>query len=285
MEKIERKAYGKINLSLDVIGKRDNGYHEVEMVMQSVSLSDTVIIKKTQTGITLRTNREELPLNESNIAYQAAALMKEYFNLPGGVEITLEKNIPIAAGMAGGSSDAAAVLLGMKELFQLEASKETMEKLGLSLGADVPFCLRGKTALATGIGEILTPLTPLCDCSILISKPNFGVSTKEVYESFDAAVKITHPQTKALIEAINKKDLPQIATQMENVLEAVTVKKYPEIAELKKLMLEEGALGSMMTGSGPTVFGLFEQEEAALRAKNRVQGKYPQNANFIVKPI
>lgn len=285
MEKIERKAYGKINLSLDVIGKRDNGYHEVEMVMQSVSLSDTVIIKKTQTGITLRTNREELPLNESNIAYQAAALMKEYFNLPGGVEITLEKNIPIAAGMAGGSSDAAAVLLGMKELFQLEASKETMEKLGLSLGADVPFCLRGKTALATGIGEILTPLTPLCDCSILISKPNFGVSTKEVYESFDAAVKITHPQTKALIEAINRKDLSQIATQMENVLEAVTVKKYPEIAELKKLMLEEGALGSMMTGSGPTVFGLFEQEEAALRAKNRVQGKYPQNANFIVKPI
>lgn len=285
MEKIKRKAYGKINLSLDVIGKRDNGYHEVEMVMQRVSLHDTVTIKKVASGITLNSNNKELPLNEGNIAYQAATLMIAHFHLVEGVEITIDKNIPVAAGMAGGSTDAAAVLLGMNELFALQASEETLAKLALTLGADVPFCLGEKTALAQGIGEILTPLTPLCDCSILISKPNFGVSTKWVYESFDATTKIKHPDTKSLIEAINKEDLQKIAEQMENVLEAVTAKKYPEITELKKLMKAKGALGSMMTGSGPTVFGLFAKEEEASQAKNMIAGKFPENANFIVKPL
>lgn len=285
MEEIKMKAYGKINLSLDVVGKRENGYHDVEMIMQSVSIHDDILIRKQKSGITLLSDNKEIPVDERNIAYKAAALMKRHFNIEQGVEITINKRIPVAAGMAGGSADAAAVLKGMNELYSLNGTKEVLADLGLSLGADVPFCLMGGTVLARGIGEELTPLAPLVNCNILISKPTASVSTKWVYETYDEKGTTKHPDTKALLSYINKEDLHALAKGMYNVLEAVTAKEHVQITTLKEVMTENGAIGSLMTGSGPTVFGLFETEEEAKKALSEITKRYPGNQNFIVRPI
>lgn len=269
---IELKALAKINLGLDVTGTRENGYHDVRMVMQTIYLYDNVTIqKKAEPGIDVKTNLKYLPINEENIAYKAAKLLIDEFGIEEGVEITLDKHIPVAAGLAGGSSNAAAVLVGMNQMFDLKLSyKELMER-GVTLGADVPYCIMRGTVLAEGIGEILSPLPPLPKCYVLIAKPGINVSTKVVYEKLDSKPIEKHPDIDAIIEGLENQDIKKIAASMGNVLEAVTIEDYPIIEDIKTAMKKEGALNAMMSGSGPTVFGIFENKQMALRAKEALK--------------
>lgn len=271
MEQCIRKAYAKINLGLDVIGRLENGYHEVKMIMQTVGIFDVLTLTKTSEGIVVSTDNGELPTDDNNLIYKAARLMIETYDIPHGVRIHLEKNIPIAAGMAGGSTDAAATFLGMNELFSLGASEEELRGLGVKIGADVPYCIMGGTALAEGIGEKLTRLPDAPDCCLLVAKPDINVSTKYVYEHLDAEGVDIHPDIDGMREAIEQGSLEGIVTRLGNVLEVVTVKKYTIIEEIKKTMLSYGAKGSLMSGSGPTVFGIFENEEDAGKAMKYVK--------------
>ena len=269
MKQIELKALAKINLGLDVLGRRENGYHDVRMIMQSVYLyDDVVIVRKDLPGIEVETNLHFLPTDENNIAYKAAAMLMEEFKLPGGVRIVLNKHIPVAAGMAGGSSNAAAVLFGMNKMFRLGLSQRSLMERGVRLGADVPYCIMRGTALSEGIGEILTPLPPMPQCRVLIAKPAVSVSTKHVYESLNlpSLGAEAHPDIDAMRAAIEKKDLSGIVSQLGNVLETVTIPENPVIQTLKDKMMEMGADGSLMSGSGPTVFGLFTNQAAAQAA-------------------
>lgn len=262
MNEITLPAYGKINLALDITGKRPNGYHDVRMIMQSVELHDTITIKKCSgTGITLSTNRKELENPEENLAVRAAALLKEEFHIMDGLSIELIKQIPVAAGMAGGSTDAAAVLHAINELFSLDMDWKKLASYGVRLGADIPYCLLGGTALSEGIGEILTPLTPAPDCFVLLVNPDIPISTKYVYEHFDAIPSPKHPDIDSMIDAIQKNNYKKMAAGLENILESVTIPKAPSIANIKEKMMELGADGALMSGSGPTVFGLFSKEE------------------------
>lgn len=273
MDKIELRALGKINLGLDILGRRENGYHDVRMVMQTVYIYDRVILKKTKkTEITIDTNLKFLPVNENNIAYKAAQMMREEFHIKEGVHISLEKHIPVAAGMAGGSADAAAVLYGMNLLFSLGLSEEELKKRGVKLGADVPYCIMRGTVLAEGIGEKLSPLPPMPKCYILIAKPPISVSTQTAYEKFDALEEVEHPDIDGIIEGLNHQDLHKIAASMGNVLEDVTEEEAPQIKEIKKIMMESGALGAMMSGSGPTVFGIFNHRSKAKAAAAKIKG-------------
>lgn len=272
MEKLELKALGKINLGLDVLGRRENGYHDVRMVMQTLYLYDNVIIiKKKEPGITLETNLRFLPMDENNIAWRAAQMLIEEFQIPEGVKIILDKHIPVAAGMAGGSSNAAAVLFGMNLLFGLGLSQQELMERGVKLGADVPYCIMRGTVLAEGIGEELTPLPPMPRCYILIAKPPISVSTKMVYEKLDSKEIEEHPDIDGLLAGLEAQDLQRIASCMGNVLEKVTVEEYPVIEEIKQSMLREGALGAMMSGSGPTVFGIFDEKHIAKKAMNKLK--------------
>ena len=269
---IKLKALAKINLGLDVLGRRENGYHDVRMVMQSIYLYDNVTIeKKEEPGIQLVTNLFYLPLDEKNIAYKAAKILIDEFQIPGGVKITLDKHIPVAAGMAGGSSNAAAVLVGMNRLFGLNLSKQELMDRGVSLGADVPYCVMRGTVLAEGIGEILTPLDPIPKCYVLIAKPNISVSTKVVYEKLDSKEIEDHPNIDAIIEGLAEQDIRKVASNMGNVLERVTVDDYPIIDEIKKVMMDSGALNAMMSGSGPTVFGIFDDKKTAKEAQRKMR--------------
>lgn len=268
MDELTVKALGKINLGLDVLGRLDNGYHQVRMVMQTVHLYDTLKIYKTaEPGIRLRTNLGFLPVNEDNLCVKAARMLMEEFQLTEGICIDLHKRIPVAAGMAGGSSDGGAVLYAMNRMFDLGLSRRELMERGVKLGADVPYCLMRGTALAEGIGEELTPLPPMVKCPVLIAKPAISVSTPQVYHSYDALSDVSHPDIDGLIAAIREKDLSRIAARMGNVLEEVTAGEYPVIRELKEAMMESGALNAMMSGSGPTVFGLFDDEDTMERAK------------------
>ena len=268
MEKVIEKAYGKINLSLDVLGRRDNGYHDVSMIMQTVDVYDTISLSKIDgDDIRITANTKELPLDENNIVYKATRLMKEEYGIETGVSVHIEKEIPISAGMGGGSADAAATLRGMNRLFNLGLKATKLEELGLRLGADVPFLIRGGISLAEGIGERLTELVPFPECAILIVKPNLGVSTKEVYENFDSLSEVKHPNIGSVVENLGKSQLCDIVKLLGNVLEEVTVTKHRIISEIKQLLLENGAVFSMMTGSGPTVFGIFESEQEAEKAR------------------
>lgn len=271
MEQCIKKAYAKINLGLDVIGRLENGYHEVKMIMQTVGIYDVLTLKKISNGITVTTDNGELPTDDNNLIYKAAKLMMERYHISQGVSIHLEKNIPIAAGMAGGSTDAAATFLGMNELFDLGASEEELRELGVRVGADVPYCIMGGTALAEGIGEKLTRLPAPPDCCLLVAKPDINVSTKYVYEHLDAEGVEVHPDIDGMIEAIHKGCLEGIVTRLGNVLEVVTVKKYTVIEQIKQSMLDFGAMGSLMSGSGPTVFGLFEKESEAKKALEHIK--------------
>lgn len=267
MKEISVKALAKINLGLDVIRKREDGYHEVRMVMQTIHLFDRLEIAKTGSGeIMMETNLSFLPTNENNLVYKAAALLKEEFAIKDGVHVNLYKHIPVAAGMAGGSTDAAAVLYGMNRIFDLGLSKEQLMERGVKIGADVPYCIMRGTALAEGIGEKLTALPAMVKCPVLIAKPQISVSTKFVYENLKLNEGTVHPDIEKLISDIKKKDLPKIASDMGNVLETVTIPAYPIIAEIKEHMMRHGALNSMMSGSGPTVFGLFDDEDTAQAA-------------------
>ena len=272
MEKMELRALGKINLGLDVLGRRENGYHDVRMVMRTVYLYDLITLKKKEEpGIELTTNLSFLPVNENNLAYRAAKLLMDEFGLPGGLLIRLEKHIPVAAGMAGGSSNAAAVLYGMNRLFSLGLTEKELMERGVTLGADVPYCILRGTVLAEGIGEILTPLPPMPRCQILLAKPPVNVSTRMVYEKLDACQIVNHPDIDGLIRGLQDQDLGKVASSMGNVLEEVTIGEYPVIDEIKRIMRESGALNAMMSGSGPTVFGIYADRAKARAAAARIR--------------
>lgn len=268
------KAYGKINLGLDVLRRRDDGYHEVRMIMQTVGIYDRIdLIYKETPGITVETNLYYLPDNENNLVYKAAKLLMDEFHVQKGVHIRLRKYIPVAAGMAGGSSDAAAVLFGVNKIFSLGLTTEQLMDRGVKIGADVPYCVMRGTALSEGIGEILTPLPVPPQCQVLIAKPGISVSTKFVYENLHANElrPEQHPDIDGMMEAIKQKDLYGIADRFGNVLENVTIPAYPVIQEIKDLMLEQGAIGALMSGSGPTVFGLFTNPKAAAKAHEEMR--------------
>lgn len=263
------KAYGKINLGLDVLRKREDGYHEVRMIMQTVGIFDRIdLIRTAEPGIQVETNLYYLPTNENNLVYKAAKLLMDEFQITEGVQIRLRKFIPVAAGMAGGSSDAAAVLFGVNKMFRLALNTAQLMERGVKIGADVPYCILRGTALSEGIGEILTPLPPVPQCQVLIAKPAISVSTKFVYDNLHAnALKPDqHPDIDGILQAIRDQDIYEIAGRLGNVLETVTIKEYPIIQQIKDTMLESGAIGALMSGSGPTVFGLFTNPKAAQTA-------------------
>lgn len=267
MQTLQLQARAKINLGLDVLRRLENGYHEVKMVMQTVDISDVLSFEKLEEDcIKVSTNKEELPADESNLIYKAAKLMKDAYGIEGGVSIKLEKNIPIAAGMAGGSTDAAATIHGMDQLFGLGLSLEEKQKLGVKIGADVPYCLMGGTALSEGIGEVLTALPAVPQGYLVVAKPDINVSTKFVYENLHANSLKEHPDIDGMVESIRNGSLEGITERMGNVLETVTVKHYPIIEEMKSFLKEQGAMNALMSGSGPTVFGIFREKETAQKA-------------------
>lgn len=256
----------KINLTLDILGKRPDGYHEVSMVMQSVSLHDTVKLTKIPKGIELTLNVPGLEADERNLAWRAAALLLRERQVEGGVRIELVKRIPVAAGLAGGSADAAAVLRGVNELYGLGLTLPELCSYGAKLGSDIPFCIMGGTMLATGRGEVLKELEPVPEFWVVLAKPKISVSTAWAYQNYDEQGAEAHPDNAAICEKIKAQDRKGIASLLCNVLESVTIKQYPVIAQYKGWMLEKSALASMMSGSGPTVFGLFADEKAASEA-------------------
>lgn len=274
MDKIQLKALAKINLGLDVLRRREDGYHEVKMIMQTIGLHDDLEIRKTKTpGIQVKTNLYYLPTNENNLVYKAAKLLMDEFQIQDGVSIQLKKRIPVAAGMAGGSSDGAAVLWGINQMYGMGLSMQALMERGVRLGADVPYCIQRGTALAEGIGEKLSVLPPMPKCTILIAKPGISVSTKFVYENLHAndLKPEQHPDVDSMIEAMRQKDLGLLCSRMGNVLETVTIPAYPVINEIKRTMMDNGAIGSMMSGSGPTVFGIFDSPVAAKQAMKAVR--------------
>ena len=274
MDKMELKALGKINLGLDVLGRRENGYHDVRMVMQTVYLYDQIRMEKTKKpGIELLTNLFYLPVNENNLAYQAADLLMKEFHVKEGVKITLDKHIPVAAGMAGGSSNAAAVLFGINRMFSLGLSQKELMERGVTLGADVPYCVLGGTAIARGIGEVLTPLPAPADCHVIIAKPPVSVSTAYVYGHIKPLEITKRPDIEAMAQSIKDGDLKKMASLIYNVMEDVTVGEYPIISEIKQVMIDNGALNSIMSGSGPTVFGLFDDKEKAQQCVKTLEEK------------
>ena len=268
MESIRLKARAKIKLGLDVLRKREDGYHDVRMVMQTIGIYDRLIITKIpEEDIRIKSNLFFLPVNENNLIYKAAKLLKDRCGFAGGVEIDLNKFIPVSAGLAGGSTDAASTLFGINRLFDLGLSTKDLMELGVSIGADVPYCVMRGTALAEGIGEKLTALPPLPRCWILIAKPPINVSTKLVYESLDMNGVDRHPDIDGLIDAIKRQDINGVCSLMGNVLENVTVPLYPVIESIKNDMMDNGAINAMMSGSGPTVFGIFPDEETILKCQ------------------
>lgn len=275
MQQIHLKAMAKVNLGLDVIRRRDDGYHEVRMIMQTVNVYDKITLTKSNTpGIRIKTNVYFLPVNESNLVYKAVKLLQDEFHLEGGVDVDLQKYIPVAAGMAGGSSDAASALYGMNRLYNLKLSQTQLMKRGLHLGADIPYCLMRGTALAEGIGEKLTKLPSAPNGHVLIARPPISVSTKFVYSHLNVDTLENHPDIDAQIRAIEQKDFTVMAELMGNVLETVTIPAYPIVEQIKQVMKDMGALNAMMSGSGPTVFGLFEDEDKAKAAYHKIRQEH-----------
>ena len=272
MDEMTVKALAKINIGLDVTGKRDDGYHLVRMIMQTIHMYDLVTVSKSHdAGISMTTNASFLPVDDDNLCIKAAKSLAEEFGISEGIRIHLNKHIPVAAGLAGGSSDAAAVLYGVNRVYNLGLSKQQLMERGVSIGADVPYCLMRGTALAEGIGEVLTPLPSMMRCPVLIAKPSISVSTKYVYEHLDALENPKHPDIDAMIADIKAQDLHALGSHMGNILEGVTVAKYPVIQQIKDVMNQNGAVISMMSGSGPTVFGFFDDEATLQRAKKALE--------------
>lgn len=259
------KAYAKINIGLDVLRRREDGYHEVRMIMQNIDVFDELSIEKAPEGISIETDSGELPVNEDNLIYKAAKLFKSECNIDGGIKVFLKKNIPVAAGLAGGSTDAAATLIAMNEIFETGLSEEDLMKIGVRIGADVPYCIMGGTVLSEGIGEILTPIEKCPKVRILLAKPPVGVSTAYVYKNLKLDT-VTHPDIDAIMEAISDSDIKKMSDSLGNVLESVTIPANPVIADIKKIMKDSGAIGALMSGSGPSVFGVFGSDEDVDRA-------------------
>lgn len=268
MDTFTLKAYAKVNLGLDVVGKMPNGYHEVKMIMQTVGIYDELTFQRTEKDILVTVEAKGLPVwavpaDENNLVYKAAKQMMEQYGVTEGIHIHLKKNIPVAAGMAGGSTDAAATYRGVNRMFQLGVTEEEICRMAVKVGADVPYCVMGGTALAEGIGEILTPLPDTPDCLVLVAKPDIFVSTKYVYENLHADTLQAHPDIDGMVQAIRRGSLDGVIDRMGNVLETVTEREYPVIGEIKAFLEANGARRAMMSGSGPTVFGLYDEEEKA----------------------
>ena len=280
------QAFAKINLGLDVLGKREDGYHEVRMIMQTIRMYDQLDMRKSvEPGIHLTTNKKYIPVDENNLVWRAAKLMMDTCGIIEGVSIHLHKVIPVAAGMAGGSSDAAATLVGMNRLFHCGLSKEKLMELGVQIGADVPYCVLRGTALAEGIGEKLTVLPPMPDCWILIGKPGISVSTKYVYTTLDLNTDTVHPDIDGMKKALEDGNLYGITERMGNVLQDVTIPAYPEGERIKEQMKTLGAVNAMMSGSGPTVFGIFDSEEKAQKACQKLRESGSCQQVFLTVPF
>lgn len=283
MKKVVTKAFAKINLSLDVLGRLENGYHEVQMVMQTVSVFDLVTVSKIKHGIELSTNLPYLPIDSNNLAYKAAEEFFSYTGIKEGVSIDISKRIPVGAGLAGGSSNASAVLKAMNKLFGTGLSLKELCSIGVKIGADVPYCILGGTRLAEGIGEKLSSLPRLPKCCIVLVKPSFSISTKAVYEKIDSCTDYRHPETQKLIEGLKEGNLEMITSSMGNVLEEVSITEHPIIQRVKDELMELGAINAQMSGSGPTVFGIFRNYDQARAAKKELWGKY--KTVYICTPV
>lgn len=276
MKEIRLRARAKINLTLDVTGKRADGYHLLRTIMQTVALYDSIYMKKLEKPvIKVKTNLPWLPTDERNLAWRAASLMREKFGIAQGVLIIIEKRIPVAAGLAGGSADCAAVLLGMSRLFGLSLSNAELEEIAGCLGSDIPYCIRRGTVLCEGIGEVMTDVTPACPyCSVVLAKLPVSVSTALVYRKLSECEITHHPDTQAMLDAIREKDVPRMGALLSNVLEPVTLSMHPSIAKIKARLVELGAEGALMSGSGPTVFALFTNPAKARKAAALVKREF-----------
>ncbi len=276
-------SYAKINLTLDVLGRRNDGYHEVDMIMQSVSLSDRIFVTKAKNEISIASNMPFLPTNEKNIAYRAVTAFCEHTGISCGAKIYIQKNIPVAAGLAGGSGNAAAVLAAMDALCNTYLSDTELCKIGAQLGADVPYCIMGGGKRAEGIGEALSDVPSLPDCHILLVKPREGVSTKLIYDTIDSEHNLAHPDTDLMINALSEGNLRKISETLCNIMERVTQKINPQIAGIKQKMLMNGALGALMSGSGPTVFGIFDDFKKAKASQDSFARQFKDV--FLVRSI
>lgn len=282
MDSLNYKARAKINLGLDVCRRLENGYHEVKMIMQTIDLYDELVLRKRQEPdiVLLINSVDNLGKLEDNLIYKAVKCMRERYHIEQGIEVSLKKNIPVAAGMAGGSTDAAGVMLAINEMFALGSSREELMELALPLGADIPFCIMGGTALAEGIGEKLTPLPKPPHADIVVVKPPIMVSTKKVYQSLDLGKMETHPDIDGMVKALADGDLKGITQRMENVMETVTEKEFPIITDIKKMLTGNGALGAMMSGSGPSIFGVFQDTATAADAAEYVRRTLEQKGIY-----
>lgn len=278
MQSIKERGRAKINLTLDVVGKRPNGYHDVEMIMQQIDLCDDITVSLRADGkIHLTSSDAFLPVDDKNLAYKAARLMQETFDLKVGFDIHIDKRIPVAAGLAGGSTDAAATLKAINKLCALSLTQEKLCALGLILGADVPFCIVGGCALATGLGEVLTPIKGFEHAWMILIKPAFGVSTKDVYTALDYAHLPYHPDTQGMIDALANQSKRQIFDKLCNVLEVVTIEMQPQVKVIKQYLLDHGAQAVLMSGSGPTVFGFYKDYNRAKNVYKKIKMHYPQS--------
>ena len=276
MKEIRLKARAKINLTLDVTGKREDGYHLLETIMQTVVLYDGIYMKKLEKPeIKLKTNLHWLPTDERNLAWKAANLMRETYGIEEGVFIEIDKRIPVAAGLAGGSTDCAAVLVGMNRLFDLHLSQKKLEELAGKLGSDIPYCVRRGTVLCEGVGEIMTDVEHPCpDCHVVLAKLPVSVSTVSVYKGLKWDQVEEHPDTEAMLKAMEEKDVAKMGELLCNVLETVTIEMHPTIAKIKNRLMELGAEGALMSGSGPTVFALFKERDKARKAAAQVKKEF-----------
>lgn len=289
MKKIVKKAYAKVNLALDVLQKREDGYHDVRMIMQNISIFDVLTFEVNESAnerkISLYVNKDGIPTDDKNLVYKAIRFMFDMYDINADIDVYLEKNIPVEAGMAGGSTDCAAAIHAVNELFDLKLDMKTLMDIGVKLGADVPYCILGHTALSEGIGEILTSVNSLSDCYILVVKPPVGVSTKMVYTNLRVNELEHHPDIDAMILALNERDVEKVSAHMENVLETVTARMYPEIERLKSIMKEQGALNAIMSGSGPTVFGIYTDEATANQAGEFIRRQNISDEIFVAVPV
>ncbi len=283
---ITRKAYAKVNLGLDVTGKRDDGYHIVRMIMQNVDIYDSLTFRDNDDGtISLKASSDTIPTDKTNLICKVAYQLKELYGVKKGVDIELIKRIPVAAGMAGGSTDGAAAYLALNELWELGLSKEELCRLAVKLGADIPYCIMGGTALAEGIGEELTPLKDMPECFIVVAKPAIAVSTGWVYTELDGREIKNHPDIDGIRKSLEEGNLKDMCLKIENVLEDVTTSKYTVINDIEKILEGAGAIRAFMTGSGPTVFAIFDEEEKARRGYEKVDNSKLAPELFLSRPV
>ncbi len=287
MKTLTKKAYAKVNLALDVLRRREDGYHDVKMIMHNINIYDKLIFELTGDSgeITISTNLPGIPTDDRNLIYKAIKLISDTYDISPSVHVNLTKNIPIEAGMAGGSTDCAATLHAMNELLSLKLDEQSLMNLGVKLGADVPYCIMARPALSEGIGEILTKVTPLPDCHVVVAKPAVSVSTGTIYKNLKLDTLKSHPDIDGMILALQNGDIKSVANRMENVMESVTATLHPEIEDIKAAMKTHGALNAIMSGSGPTVFGIFNDFDKANIAADFIRDKELAKQIFVTKPI